>query len=90
MCWCGDVYGCLVCLTWHVSVCVVVCVGAAINLGQQLYAYRKNRKERKGQSQGGRKVEIGDLPLFRSEQTLNCCPFLSFWKVLRTWFGDED
>lgn len=54
--------------------CVVVCVGMAINLGQRLSACRKNGKERKGQSQGGRKVEVGDMSLSRSEQTLNCCP----------------
>lgn len=67
---CGDVCGCWVYLTWQVSVCVVVCVGVSMNLGQQLSTCRKEGKERKG----GRKVEVGDLPLSRPEQTLNCCP----------------
>lgn len=61
-------------LTWHVSVCVVVCVGVAINLVQQLFACRNNGKEKEGQSQGGIKVEVGDMALSWSEQTLNCCP----------------
>ena len=36
-----------------------VCVGVAINLGQQLFACRNNGKEKEGQSQGGIKVEVG-------------------------------
>lgn len=54
MCLHGDVCLCVcwVCLTWHDSMCVMMCVGVGVNLGHRLSMGRKEGKERKGAESG--------------------------------------